>query len=208
MNDTGSDGRPRLWLLAGGNGSGKSTFYRRFLSGTRFVNADVIARDLYVEAAQRRSYEAAQAAAAQLDLLLSLRADICFETVFSHPSKVDVIAKAKALGYEITLVVMHVEDPTLNVARVHSRVSNGGHSVPDEKITARLPRTKHWISVAIPLCDDVLLIDNSQTDNSRPGPESANAAMRPVTRISNGRLKPATDQVPDWVSEYLPGSSE
>lgn len=59
MTVSGQDPVPSLWILAGGDGSRKSTFYRMFLHEYRFVNADLIAQTMYAEHAERRSYDAA-----------------------------------------------------------------------------------------------------------------------------------------------------
>ena len=74
-----------------------------------FINADVLAKQLFPDEAEARSYEAAKIAETMRLNLLSEGRSFCFETVFSHPSKIDFIAKAKALGYEIILVYIHTE---------------------------------------------------------------------------------------------------
>ena len=91
----------QLWLLVGGNGAGKSTFYHLALEplGLPFVNADRLARLVYPEAPEAHSYAAAQLAEQQRNSLLLSGASFCFETVYSHPSKIDFAARAKALGY-------------------------------------------------------------------------------------------------------------
>ena len=95
--------KKQLWLLAGGDGSGKSIFYRMFIEprGIRFMNADRIARDMS-EDSEHVSYKAARLAERLCHDLLSQSLTFCFETVFSHVSKIDFIAKAKSLGYELT----------------------------------------------------------------------------------------------------------
>ena len=97
---------PQLWVLAGGNGAGKSTFYERFLkpSGLPFVNADILARELFPDDPEANSYEAARAVEVLRQQLVEEGRTFCFETVFSHPSKIDFVAMARARGYEIILV--------------------------------------------------------------------------------------------------------
>ena len=88
----------QLWMLVGGNGAGKSTFYELFLKalGLPFVNADNLAKIAYPEDPEGRSRDAA------------------------------ILAEAKALGYYVILVMIHLNDTNLNQARVAERVSEGG----------------------------------------------------------------------------------
>ena len=69
------------------------------------------------------SYKAAKRAEVLCSQLLEERVNFCFETVFSHPSKIDYVAEAKAAGYEVVLIYIHLVDEDLNVARVSSRVA-------------------------------------------------------------------------------------
>jgi len=156
----------QLWLLAGGNGAGKSTFYQQFLASTGlpFINADILAKELDAEQPEAASYKAAKLAERlRLDLLRT-GTSFCFETVFSHPSKIDFLASAKSAGYEIILIYIHLQSDQLNQARVAQRVAEGGHTVPREKIISRIPRTMRYVSDALALADTVQLYDNSSHD--------------------------------------------
>ncbi len=90
------------------------------------------------ENAENISYKAAKLAAKLRTQLLQDGVSFCFETVFSHPSKIDFLAEAKALGYDIILIYIHLQNAELNLARVAQRVMQGGHSVPADKIINRL----------------------------------------------------------------------
>ena len=83
------EGRKQLWLLVGGNGAGKSTFYRTRLAslGLPFVNADDVARQLFPDAPEARSYDAARVAEELRLQLVREGRSFCFETVFSHNRK-------------------------------------------------------------------------------------------------------------------------
>ena len=153
----------QLWLLAGGNGAGKTTFYRTRLKklGIPLVNADVIAKEIFPDAPEKNSYLAAEIAQETRNSLLQEGRNFCFETVFSHPSKIDFVANAKALGYHIILVFIHLESTSLNKARVSQRIEEGGHDVSDDKIEKRIPRLLEHIKTAFPLCDQVRALDNS-----------------------------------------------
>ena len=185
----------QLWLLAGGNGAGKSTFYRTHLAplGIPLVNADLIAKELFPEAPEVHSYQAMLIVEQLRDNLLHDGRSFCFETVFSHPSKVDFTGKAKALGYQIILVMIHLEPASLNKARIAQRVEEGGHDVPDEKVESRIPRLLRHIKAVIPLCDHVTLLDNSRADNP----------FVRVSTIRNGLLEKMLDPLPGWARELV-----
>lgn len=187
--------KKQLWLLAGGNGAGKSTFYRTRLapSGLSFVNADVIAKLLHPQAPEAHSYHAAKLAEHMRLQLLRQGRSFCFETVFSHPSKIDFVAQAKTLGYEIVLVFIHLCDPALNQARIAQRVSEGGHNVPTDKVISRIPRALNFIKKTLPLCDRVYMLDNSRADNP----------FQQLAAIRNGCNTFRHDVMPDWCQELL-----
>lgn len=185
----------QLWLLAGGNGSGKSTFYRLVLEprGMKFINADLIARDLGPVEIADAGYKAARMAERLRASLLEQGLSFCFETVFSHVSKIDFTARAKALGYEVILVYIHLDSPDLNEARVRQRVSEGGHDVSPEKIRSRLPRTLSNIARVLPLVDSAWLLDNSSRDNP----------FCQIATVRLGRVRILADPLPDWAQTIL-----
>jgi predicted ABC-type ATPase len=187
----------QLWLLVGGNGAGKSTFYRLVLEprGLPFVNADRLARLVYPEAPEAHSYEAARLAEQQRNNLLLSGTSFCFETVYSHPSKIDFAARAKGLGYGVIMIMIHLERAELNAARVAQRVSEGGHDVPTDKLIQRIPRMLAQVKASIPLCDEVHVFDNS----------SADAPFRPVITIRSGRVQQQQHPLPTWTATLLEG---
>jgi len=187
--------RRQLWLLAGGNGAGKSTFYRARLAslGLPLVNADIIAKELFPGSPEAHSYEAARIVEEIRNSLLPDGRSFCFETVFSHASKVDFVAKAKSLGYQIILVFIHLETLSLNMARVAQRVAEGGHNVPDEKVAKRIPRLLGHIKSVLPLCNHVTILDNSRADNP----------FVPIFSLRGGRLEKFLAGLPDWADALL-----
>jgi predicted ABC-type ATPase len=96
-------------------------------------------------------------------LLVTTCNKFTFETVMSHPSKLEFIRLAKSLGYRIYLYFISLEDPIMNVARVEARVRQGGHDVPTDKIVDRYARTMNLLLDAIKLVDRAYLFDNSST---------------------------------------------
>ena len=187
----------QLWVLTGGNGAGKTTFYHHFLAptGLPFINADIIARNLDSKNTEAMSYEAAKIAGKLRHDMLQRGSSFCFETVFSHSSKIDFIAKAKALNYQVILVYIHLQTDTLNQARVAQRVTEGGHNVPADKIVSRIPRAMANVHSAIPLADIVKIYDNS----------SKETPYIPIAEIKSGGVHAQINPLPEWAAVFLDG---
>lgn len=185
----------RLDLVIGPNGSGKSTFVELTLAPTLptsvFVNADIIARQRWPHDAEAKSYEAAQSAAATRDALIDAGRSFIAETVFSHPSKLDVIIRAQANGFVVVVHVLLVPE-SLAVLRVSHRVASGGHSVPEEKIRERYHRLWPLAAEAIASSQQATVYDSSA------------GTPRVVARFSGGSPVGAMSW-PTWTPTALAG---
>jgi predicted ABC-type ATPase len=184
----------RLDLVVGPNGAGKSTFVALTLApllpGSVFVNADEIARQRWPDDAAPRSYDAARVAADTRATLIELRRPFIAETVFSHPSKLDLIRAARAADYTVVLHVLLVPED-LAVERVKHRVATGGHDVPETKVRERHRRLWALVAEAIALADTATLYDNSRLE----GP-------RIVAQLSGGEIVGAPTW-PAWAPQPL-----
>lgn len=175
----------RLDLIVGSNGAGKTTFVRKVLlpnapAGTAFVNADEIARQQWPEDPEGKSYEAAQVAASTRRALIQARRPFIAETVFSHPSKLDLITEAHAAGFHVALHVILVPEE-LTVLRVERRVASGGHSVPEEKIRKRYQRLWDLVRQAMIAADSTNVYDSSP--HNRPAIVAQLASGIPVGAV-------------------------
>lgn len=123
---------------------------------------------------------------------VALGKTVSFETVFSHPEKLDFMKLAAASDYRIYIYYVCLSDPLLNVERVALRVSLGGHDVSEEKIRERYDRSLNNLLPAMRLAYRTYIFDNS-------GRESRLIAS--VTPRAS--LQMETTQVPIWFDQYV-----
>jgi len=184
--------RPTLVLLAGPNGAGKTTLYEQRVAPSLkvpFINADLIQRDALRDTRVEAAYEAARLAEAQRRQHFDAGTSFATETVFSHPSKLDLIIDGRERGYRIFLFHVGVGSPDLSVARVAERVKEGGHPVPEAKIRARYDRNGPLIREAALLADFAHVYDNS----------ALNTPPERVLSMRESRVSFVAPQVPEWV---------
>jgi predicted ABC-type ATPase len=161
---------PVLYVLAGPNGSGKSTFAREVLQPVThlpLINADEIAAQRWPGREEQHAYEASSAAAAAREEAFTRRESFITETVFSHRSKLDLVAGAVQVGYLVELHVMLLPED-LAVARVAYRVADGGHTVPEDKVRQRYRRLWELIAQARQIAHRARFYDNSRSSAFLP----------------------------------------
>ena len=162
--------RPKLILIAGPNGSGKSTLTRTLQNqGMDFgiyINPDEIAK-LLTGSDLQNAKQAQKIAETQRNELLEKGIAHSFESVMSHPSKIQYLITARNKGFYTILLFVGINDPKINVARVSARVAQGGHGVPQEKIVERYKRTMELLFNATMEVDEALIFDN--TDPQKGG---------------------------------------
>lgn len=196
---------PVFYLLAGPNGAGKSTLYRSAVgerlipAEAEFVNADLheAAHLQHLADPAERSRQARQWADARRAQCLAEGRSFASETVFSHTSKLDLMAAARRAGFAVVLLVVCVDDPQQLLGRVNQRVEEGGHAVPPERVLSRYPRTVRHLSVAVRRADLALLYDTSQP------PEQVFQPPRLVARLRGGHVVWQADAPPQWALRVL-----
>jgi predicted ABC-type ATPase len=191
---------PLMVILVGPNGSGKSTFYQRHLAAIQlpFVNADVLAKTLVEAGApggESTERLAADLAEKKRQELIAKRRSFITETVFSDPvgAKVKSLRDTQAAGYAVVLVFVCVDSPELTALRVRSRVQNGGHDVPHDKILSRYHRMRANVRASLIFVDFAIIVDNS----------SFRTPHRPVAATSGGKLVMKSPPLPWWAEEVL-----
>ena len=194
MADEQRRGRPVFHVIAGPNGAGKSTLYETTIKpaepGVEFVNADQLAWAKFGHAAQTpaEAAEGQRLAEDRRQQLMAERKSLITETTFSHPSKLDLLQEARAMGYELRTYHVNVRTADMTVARVQHRVTHGGHPVPEDKIRERYARNQELIRDAVRMSDRAKVFDNSKLG----------ARHEMVLEYRDGRAVRVGEAVPVW----------
>lgn len=128
----------------------------------QIINPDLYAERLtWIDDPVERSKVAATATERMRNQLLNSRQTFAFETVGTHPEKLEFLQRAKSAGYIIEVVFVTTSDPGINKARVRKRVIMGGHDVDDEAIVRRYEKSMALKTSYIDVADRARVIDNS-----------------------------------------------
>lgn len=221
-------------VLAGHNGSGKSTMWHEQLSSLfqmPLINADRMMMSILPEpgqdgrlvpwASRLRDEDRSWMAVAQQGIqafvaqAMGARVPFAMETVFSHlrdrgdgtfESKIDLIRDMQRAGYFVLLLFVGLVNESLSVLRVKTRIARGGHSVPEDTLRARFPRTQRAIQEAIKVADASLLADNSRDEKRAFTVCRVQIGDRQVYDCRVGEFPPPalsewlTRVAPDWTS--------
>lgn len=133
------DKRKLLYIIAGANGSGKSTFAEVLLKEKHleFLNADEIAKEIAPDAIDSVPISAGKIYFHRLDEYFKNNKSFAVESTLSGNNIVRIIKKARKQNYKIILVYSFLQSCMTCIERVKKRVENGGHNVPEEDIIRR-----------------------------------------------------------------------
>jgi predicted ABC-type ATPase len=178
---------PTIYLIAGANGVGKTTFAREFLpkevNCLRFMNADEVARGLSPFAPEAASIRAGRVLIGEIRAALRSKDSFGWESTLSGRSHAPIMARARERGYEIELHYLSVTSPRVCVERVARRVREGGHDVPVADIRRRFYRSlQNLVKLYLPLADRWTVWDATAT-KPRPLLESHRASEADVRSI-------------------------
>jgi predicted ABC-type ATPase len=192
---------PLLFVIAGPNGSGKTTITSEVLASewledAVYINPDIVAQEKF---GNWNSPEAVREAALYCEQwrerCLANGESLIFETVMSAPDKIDFIRRAKQAGYFVRIFFISTANPTINAARIARRVMKGGHDVPIPKIISRYIKSIANCAEIAPEVDRLYVYDNSLED----------VKAQPLFRLRDGDLgKLYVESVPEWAKNILP----
>lgn len=154
----------KLYIIAGANGSGKTTFAKSFaqIHDLHFINADEIAKSLDPDNITKHQVKAGRIFFAELNKRIGESRSFVIETTLSGKYLVKYIDKAKQNGFEVEMIYLFLEGPEINIGRVMHRVLNGGHHVPEDDIIRRFYRSKEmFLDVYRDIVDHWIMYYNS-----------------------------------------------
>ena len=158
--------KPHVYIIAGSNGSGKTTFASEFLpnyaDSPAFVNADTIARGLSSFSPDAVALKAGRLLLEQIEAYAAKRMNFAFETTLSGTNYLSRLRKLQKAGYTVHIFFLWIPDVRLSLARVASRVKMGGHDISEKVVRRRFHKgienfLKHYRMVT----DSWMLFDNS-----------------------------------------------
>ncbi len=157
---------PDLYIIAGCNGAGKKTaslsVLKEMLNCNEFVNADSIAAGLSPLNPESVAIEAGRLMLTRINKLINEKVDFAFETTLATKSYQSLIKTAKNNDYQVWLLFFWLPNAEVAIARVASRVKNGGHFIPEEVIMRRYRRgIANLVHIYYQLADIWFVLDNS-----------------------------------------------
>ena len=155
-------------LFAGVNGAGKTTIYRTmgFDENENRVNADeILAASGGDWSNQKDQIKAGREALIRLNSFIKQGISFNQESTLTGQTILRTIEKVKENGFLVNLYYIGLNSPELAIERVKSRVASGGHGIPEDVIRKRYEASLDMLTRVPPLCDFVVVYDNSKAYN-------------------------------------------
>lgn len=194
---------PRIYVLAGVNGAGKSSIggaaFRGF--GADYYNPDEAARALRIRfpglSQAEANAEAWQQGRRLLERAIAEHLDFALETTLGGNTIVRLLAEAAAKGIEIYLWYVGLDSPELHIARVQSRVRRGGHDIPERDIRRRYEHSRLNLVHLLPRLTGLRIWDNSKDADPVAGKIPTPAQ---ILHMERGKILNPGDlpKAPDW----------
>ena len=161
---------PILYVIAGPNGVGKTTFANKYLPDearqSEFVNADLIARGLSPYDPEAVAIEAGKIALKRIRELIQGQIGFTWETTMSGRTAVSWLKQAHDAGYVLKTYFLWVRDPEVVLRRIRQLVVEGGHNIAEDVSRRRFFKTiQNFFTIYRPVMDSWKLYENDE-----PGP--------------------------------------
>jgi len=202
---------PRLFVLAGTNGAGKSSIGGAAIRahGAQYFNPDEAAARIRASQPHLSSTQANSAAWHEgkrlLQHAIAQRLDHNFETTLGGQSFARLLKQAAQAGFEVRIWYVGLASPEHHLARVKARVRKGGHDIPEVDIRRRFDQSRLQLIQLLPLLTELRIYDNTAEADPHQG-----IAPRPrlVLHWQRGQViapadPPALAQTPDWAKPIV-----
>jgi len=199
---------PRIYVLAGTNGAGKSSIAGAVLieQGVEYFNPDAAAA-LIAEANPGITLEDAQSAAwyegrRLLERAIAERLQFAFETTLGGTTITELLERAIASGIEVRIWYVGLDSVERHIARVRARVEAGGHDIPEERIRERYIRSLLNLIRLMPKLTELRVYDNSKEADPR---RTTSLSPRLLVHLDRGRLASVCElaAIPDWAKPVV-----
>lgn len=199
---------PRIYVLAGVNGAGKSSIggaaIRSF--GGDYFNPDEAARKLMAANAELDQARANSLAWHQgrrlLERAIAEKLDLSIESTLGGSTIPKLLAQAAAEGFEVRIWFVGLASPELHIERVRHRVDSGGHDIPESSIRRRWRHSRQNLVQLLPVVTELRVYDNSA--EADPAGEHAPLPVL-VLHVAGGEIvgPPDLSNTPGWAKPIV-----
>lgn len=199
---------PRLYVLAGTNGAGKSSIGGAAIRqrGADYFNPDEAARRILAANPGTTQTDANSAAWHEgrrlLEHAMASGSDFAFETTLGGRTIADLLERALRAGLEVRLWYVGLTSADLHIARVRARVARGGHDIADDRIRERYDRSRLNLIRLLPTLTELRLYDNSRNADPHTGRLPQPQLVLHMVRGKVARIC-ALRHAPEWTKPIL-----
>lgn len=173
---------PQIYVIAGPNGSGKTTSAKTLLPELlechEYVNADSVAAALSPFNPDAVAIQAGRLMLERIKHLSEHGVTFAFETTLASRTFLNFLNKCKDIGYEVNILYLWLQNPEIAITRVKSRVEQGGHDIPHDVIVRRYHRSiKNFLNEYVKIANNWALYDNSEKYSALISYKTNNASI-------------------------------
>jgi predicted ABC-type ATPase len=179
---------PVLTVVAGANGSGKSTFTKLSSVNTLLIDPDAIAREIDPVNPTTATISAGRQALVLCQQYVESERSFVVETTLAGKSYLNLMREVKNRRWSVVLMYIGIDNPNINVQRVGDRVELGGHDVPRADILRRYERSLINLGKAATIVDQLILYDNS-----------TNAGHQLIATVEGNQTVIHVQELPGWL---------
>jgi predicted ABC-type ATPase len=179
---------PEIYVIAGANGSGKSTISKSLVKqiDIPIIDPDEIAREINPVNPAQAAMQAGRMAIDRAQIYINKPVSFGVETTLSGRNYLKLMKSLKESSWAVNLIYIGIDNPETNIRRVRERVERGGHTVPMDDIRRRYERSLDNLAKAIAIADLVTIYDNSERQFSL------------IETIEHGVISTYAKKYPSW----------